>query len=100
MHGVGAGDGGAGADQFDVRIAQRLLVKAGKAGDLLFLGGDKGAPVEARFSDMPAEAARVCEVVPEAAGQDIKLLGHAAANDAGSADAELLGDGDLRAMAR
>ena len=48
----------------------------------------------------PAEAARVLEVVGEAAGIDEELLGHAAADDAGAAEPVLLGDGDLGAVAR
>ena len=67
--------------------------------NLLVLGRDQCRPVEVRLADRPAEAARILEVVGEAAGVDEQLLGHAAADDAGAADAILLRDGDLGAVA-
>ena len=69
-----------------------------KTGDLLLLGRDEARPVEGRLADAPAEPGGVGELVGEAAGVDVKLLRHAAADDAGAADPALLGDDRLRAM--
>ena len=49
--------------------------------------------------DAPAEALRVLELVAEAAGVDQQLLGHAAADHAGAAEAVLLGNRHLGAVA-
>src|SRR6185437_13910548 len=73
-------------------------VKARQPGDFLLLGGDQRRPVEADLTDRPAEGAGVSEAVGEAAGVNEDLLWHAAADDAGSANAELLGDRDLGAV--
>ena len=55
-------------------------------------------PVEIAVADVPAEAARVLQILGEMRAVDEQLLGHAAADDAGAADAILLGDRDPRAM--
>jgi hypothetical protein len=66
-------------------------------GDFLFLGGDQGRPIEGGI-DLPAEAGRNIEQVVEAAGIDIELFGHAAANDTGATDAEFLDNSDFGAI--
>ncbi len=49
---------------------------------------------------VPAEAARVGQILGEMGAVDEQLLGDAAADDAGAADFMLLGDRNLRAMGR
>ncbi len=86
--------------QRDVMARQRRLVDAVQPVDL---GQDIVAqrrPVEAPVAERPAEAARVDQVLGEVTAIDQQLLRHAAADDAGTADAVLLGDGDARAVAR
>ena len=56
-------------------------------------------PVETRLADAPAIAGGVAKIVGEPAGVDQQFLGHAAADDAGAADAEFLGDHRARAVA-
>src|SRR5690606_26952604 len=48
--------------------------------------------------DLPTEAGGHVEHVVEARGVDIELLGNAAADNAGAANAELLDDGDPGAI--
>ena len=57
-------------------------------------------PVEGRVLGRPAEIARVLQVFGEMRAVDEHLLGHAAADDTGPADAVFLGHGDLGAMRR
>ena len=83
---------GAGADEI-------LPIGVAEPADLLVLGADEGGPVERGLADPPTETRRVAEVVGEAAGVDVKLLRHAAPDDARAADAAFLGDERLGAMA-
>ena len=57
-------------------------------------------PVERLALDLPAEAPRIDQILGKMRAIDEQLLGHAAADDAGAADAIFLGDGDARAMPR
>ena len=84
--------------QRDAGPLQALLVEPLEARDLGVLAGDQARPVEARRRDAPAEAGRVLELVAEAAGVDQQLLGHAAADHAGAAEAILLRDRHLGAV--
>ena len=67
--------------------------------DLGVLGCSQLRPVETGFPDGPAEAGGIGELAGEARGVDQQLLGHAAADDAGAADPERLGDSDAGAVA-
>ena len=91
-----------GADIGDVHagLFQIGAVDALEAGDLGVLVLDQRRPVEARLAHGPAETGRVLELVPEAAGIDHQLLRHAAADHAGAAEAVLLGEHHLGAVAR
>ena len=117
----------AGGDQYglcghDLAAGQRDFMRAGDLGTLLedrhlvaFERVGIGAldpldvlqhivaqrdPVEGRVLGRPAEIARVLQVLGEMRAVDEHLLGHAAADDAGSADAVFLGHRHLRAMRR
>src|SRR4029077_9985519 len=68
--------------------------------DLAVLVGDELRPVERRFGHGPTVAPRVLEIVGIARGVNQQLLGNAAADHAGAADAELLGHHDAGAVAR
>src|SRR5262249_54212468 len=68
--------------------------------DLAILVGDQRGPVEARLADAPAIAQSILEIVREARRINQEFLRHAAANDAGAADAILLRDHHARAIAR
>src|SRR6185295_1059055 len=91
-HGIRTGYGGAGVEGGGPGVADGAAVEALQARDLLVLVGDQRRPVEAGAVRRPAESGRILEVVAEAAGVDQKLLGHAAADHAGAAEAVLLGD--------
>ena len=65
-----------------------------KPGDLLVLVGNEVRPVKRRGRNGPAETGRVLDLLMDMRGIDEQLLGHAAANDAGAAEAVFLGDGD------
>ncbi len=100
-HFMRSDDFGALFENLDPGLVEVGLVDVGKAGDFAFLGGDQLAPVEfRRFWQAPTKSLGVGEILGETRGIDIKLFRHAAANDAGSADAEFLGDHGLGAMAR
>ena len=60
--------------------------------DLAVLVGDQRRPMESRRRHAPAVTGGVLEIVGKARGVDQELLRHAAANDAGAADAIFLGD--------
>ena len=88
-------------ENIDAGFQEIGLVDARQAGDFAFLGGDELWPVEFRLvREAPAEGLGVGEIVGEARGVDIKLFRHAAADHAGPADAEFLGDHDFRAVTR
>ena len=87
---------GAGLDDGDAGALEIEPVEAGQARNFLFLGVDERAPVEARrLRQLPAEPRSIFELVGEAARIDVELFRHAAADDAGAADAEFLRDHHL-----
>ncbi len=87
-------------NRLDAGLFEIGRIDAGEARDFLFLGGDQRRPVEADGRHGPAEPGRILEFVAKAARVDVELLRHAAADHAGAADPEFLGDGDLRAVPR
>ena len=95
---VGAGHGRALGDDLDLVALEYVVVDALEPLDLGEHVVAQDRPVELALADVPAEAARVLEVLGEMGAVDEQLLGHAAADDAGAADAILLGDGDAGAM--
>jgi hypothetical protein len=72
-------------------------IDAGEPRDLAVLGHPERLPVEGGVAVGPAIAARDFELAPEVGRIDHQLLGHAAADDAGAADAILLGHRHARA---
>ena len=86
-------------DDLDAGLGHVLVIDTFEAGDLLVLVGDQHVPVEFRARHRPAEAAGILEILDVMAGIDEQLLGDAAADHAGAAEAIFLGDGDLGAMA-
>jgi hypothetical protein len=100
-HLVRAFERGAGLDQLGPGALEIADIGRVQRVDHPVLAGDEGRPVEARrLGQRPAEAAGVLELLGEARGIDEQLLGHAAADDAGAADAVRLGHHHLRAMLR
>ena len=84
-HGAAVDDLGAGLFEIaDVDAAQPRHL----AGDI----ADERRPVEMQALDPPAEADRILEGFGIVGGVDEQLLGHAAAQHAGAADAAFLGD--------
>ena len=97
---IGIDDLGAALDDLYAGPLEVGGIDFRQAGNFLLLRRGELAPLEGgRHRHGPAEPARVGEIIDEAAGIDIELLGHAAANDAGAADAELFGDHHLGAVA-
>src|SRR5690606_21349256 len=66
--------------------------------DLAILVADQGRPVEVRLADVPAVTGRVLEMLGKLRGIDEQFLRHAAADDAGAAEAMLLGDRHAQAL--
>ena len=99
-HAVGPDHFGSAFHHADTGALEIGAVDARQAGNFLFLGRDEPLPVKNRLlRDRPAEAGRILEIIGEAAGIGVELLGHAAADDAGAADAKLFGDHHPRAIA-
>ena len=95
---VRPGDLRALMDDLDARVAQRLLVEAVQPVDLgQHVVAERG-PGEAGGRHRPAEAARVVQILREVRAVDQQLLGHAAPDDAGAADPELLRHRHARAV--
>ena len=97
---VRTGHGRAFGDHLDLVAAERIFVEAFEPVDLAQHIVAQRRPFEPAIGHVPAKAARVLQILGEMRAIDEQLLGHAAANDAGAADAKLLGHRDLRAMPR
>ena len=93
-------DDGALLANLDFGSFQPLAIEAGQAGHLVRHGIAQRRPVKDRgLRQGPAETGGILEIIGEAAGIDEELLGHAAADHAGAADAVLLRDHDPGAVA-
>ncbi len=100
LHGVGIGQRGAVLDDFDAGLRQERAIGRLQPRDLLVLVGDQRRPVERGVRHGPAEAGGILEFAVEARGIDQKLLRHAAADDAGAAEAIFLRQHHARAVLR
>ncbi len=98
LHGVRIDEHGAAFDDLDAGFAERRAIGRFEPRDLAILVGDQRRPVERGLRHRPAEAGGVLEFAAKARRIDQKLLRHAAADDAGAAEAIFLGDHDARAM--
>jgi hypothetical protein len=83
----------------DAGLLQVGGVDAFEPRDLLVLVGDQRRPVECGLGDRPAKTGRILEFVGETRCIDEELLRNASTDDAGAADAILLGDHHPRAVA-
>ena len=101
LHGqrMRVGQLGAGLHDGDAGTLETGAIEALEAGVFRVLVGDQRRPIEARRRDAPAEARRILEVVAEAAGIDEELLRHATPDHASAAEAILLGNRHLGAVA-
>ncbi len=99
LHGVRIDQHAAALDDLDPAVLQHVDVDLLEPVELLVLGGDQRRPIEGRDRHVPAEAGGVGEGVRELRAVDEELLRHAAAQDAGAADAALLDDRHPRAIA-
>ena len=79
-------------DKVDACAVQHAQIDAVEAVDLAVLVGDQGGPVEARTLDLPAVARGVLDVLGKMGAVGQQLLGHAAADDAGTTDPVFLTD--------
>ena len=100
LHIVRVGDDGAVFDDGDAGFFQRHRVGGFEPADFLVFVGNERRPVERRLRHRPAIAGGVLEFAAKARRIDEKLLRHAAANDAGAADAIFLREHHPRAMLR
>ena len=89
----------AALDDLDAAVLEHVDVDLLQPIELLVLGGDQNGPVEGWRGHGPAEAGRVGKRIGELRAIDEELFRHAAAQDAGAADAALLDDRDARAVA-
>ena len=99
-HRVRVFEHGAALDEGDLEALERAGVGGFQPRDLAILVGDQRRPVKVRLGNRPAVTGRILEFVGKARGIDQKLLRHAAADDAGAADAIFLGDHHARAVTR
>ena len=85
---------GLGHDQLGPRLGQVGNIHPRKPSDLRIFARQKGRPVKGRglLRQGPAKALRSLESMAKFRGIDHELFGHAAANDAGTADPVLFGD--------
>ena len=96
---VRPGDRRAGLMDFDAGAFEIAAVDVLQPQDLRVLALNEARPVEGPIAHGPAEAGRVMEMLRELACVDHQLLRHAAADDAGAAEAILFSAGDARAVA-
>ncbi len=92
------GEHGPAFDDLHAGLAERRAIGRFEPRDLAILVGDQRRPIERGLRHGPAEAGGILEFAAEARRIDQKLFRHAAADDAGAAEAIFLGDHDARAM--
>jgi hypothetical protein len=97
LDGVAVLQPGLAMDQLGAGVLEVADVDAGEPGDLLVLFHQEPRPVEAGVGDIPAVAPGGLEMLRIFRGVDHELLGHAAADHAGAADAMFLSDRHLGA---
>ena len=90
---------GAILDELHLVAFERGRIGQFKTGDFTVLIGNQRCPVERRLAHRPSVAGGILEFVRKSGRIDQQLLRHAAADDAGAADAEFLGDHYARAVA-
>ena len=91
-HRVLSGQRGAALDDLGPGIVEALAVETLEARDLAILVGDELRPVERGIVHSPAISGRILKMLGKLRGVDVELLRHAAADDAGAAEPEFLGD--------
>src|SRR4029079_751943 len=89
---------GALLDQLGACAFERGHVSALQPRDFAVLVVDQRRPMENRFRHRPAVAGRINKIVGKTRGIKEKLLRHAAADHAGTADAVFFRDHDARAV--
>jgi len=85
---------------FHARVDEDAFVDSVQARDLAVLVLEQSRPVEARLAERPAVRGGNAEILTEVRGVGEQLLRDAADVDAGAAEAAVLGDRDLGAVAR
>jgi hypothetical protein len=100
QNGIRSGQLGPRGDDLRPGIFQPVTVEPLQPVDLAILVGNQCRPVEAGLADPEAISVCILEMLVELRGVDEQLLGNTAANDAGSAEPVLFGDGHLLAQAR
>ena len=100
MHRVGIFKHCPALDDCHAGLLLGLGIEPLEAGDFLFLGAHQRRPIKSRFRHGPAETGRILESIMKAGGHDQELLGHAAADHAGAAKAELFRQHHPGAMPR
>ena len=98
LHAVRAGHDRAFGDHLNLVAVECIPVEPLQPVDFAQHIVAQRRPFKAAVGDVPAKAARILQILGEMRAIDQQLLGHAAANDAGAADAKLLGHRDLRPM--
>ena len=95
---IGAQEAGVSAKALHAGLVQVGGIGAFQPRDLGILGGDELFPVEGGLGHVPAEAPAFLEALRKARGVYQQFLGHAAADDAGAAVAEALGNAHTRTV--
>src|SRR3546814_10826730 len=81
-----AGDGGTRLEHGDLVVVERLAIEALEPIDLGEHIVAQHGPVELAVGHVPAEFARVVDILGEMRAVNEQFLGHAAANDAGRSE--------------
>ncbi len=97
-HRLWPGEGRALVEDFHRMAVQRVGIGLVEPVDLGQHIIAQPRPIKAQIGHIPAEIARVRQILGKMGAIDEQLLGHAAANDAGAADAEFLGNRHPRAV--
>jgi hypothetical protein len=96
---VRSGDDRVSAQNLDIVILERLLIQPAEARDFGQHVVAQRRPIELRVPELPAEAARVLQVLREVRAVDEQLLRHATADHTGAADAVLFDNSNPGAVA-